>query len=71
MTMTRQLTKEEIEKFASQPNVKRIAVENVLMSLTNDVMADEINVERDIVLYKWNSATCKAIREAMRLAHYG
>jgi hypothetical protein len=64
----RELTKEEIEKLATRPNVRKIAVENFLMSMGNDERTAMLNLSYDAGLYKWNVATVKAIRDGIQLA---
>ena len=62
--MLRKLTSEEIEEFASRRGVRRIAVENFLMTVTNNPTLEiaMLNLVMDASLYKWNSATLNAIR---------
>ena len=66
----RRLTVEEIERFAKRRGVKRIAVENFLMSVTACRTRRNAlgNVNLDARLYKWNSATQNAIRDGIDLA---
>lgn len=64
----RELTKEEIEKLATRPNVRKIAVENFLMSMGNDERTAMLNLSYDAGLYKWNVDTVKAIRDGIQLA---
>ena len=64
----RQLTIPKINKFASRKNVRRIAVENFLMTMGNNPLAASINMGYDADLYKWNSATVQAIKEGIVLA---
>ena len=64
----RKLTTEEIERFALRKGVRRIAVENFLMSMGTDYDIAVANLELDTGLYRWNSATRKAIYEGIRLA---
>ena len=61
------LTTEQIEKLASANNVKRIAVENYLSSLTGNYMNDNINLDTDARLYKWNTPTINAIRKGIKI----
>ena len=60
---------EEIEKLASGKAVRRIAVENFLMSLTTEGNDAEwnayLNLDMDARLYKWNAATRKAIKRGI------
>jgi hypothetical protein len=48
------------------PKAKQIAVENFLMSLTGDKMADGMNLSADAKSYGWNTQTIQAIREGIR-----
>jgi len=56
-----------IEQFAGRPGVKRMAVENFLMSL-DDLSEREAkqNLAQDARLYKWNKETKKAIRDGIK-----
>ena len=62
------LTKEQIEKLAARKGVKRIAVENSLMSLSGNKAHDYANIEVDARLYKWNAATLNAILKGVSLS---
>jgi len=64
----RTLTPQEIEHFASRPGVKRIAVENFLMSMGTDTTNAFNNLALDSKLYKWNVATFEAIEASIYLA---
>jgi len=66
----RKLTKEEIQKFVSMPNVKKIAVENFLMTLNlNGSFMDAcMNLSQDAHLYKWNKETINAIGKGIKLS---
>ena len=67
------LSLEEIEKLANKPNVRKIAVENFLMSVgnnTSEYVAMK-NLELDSSLYNWNMATQTAIRKGIKLAFRG
>ena len=66
----RELTTQEIEKLASRKGVKRIAVENFLMTVTNNKTASIAysNLFMDSRLYKWNAATVKAIQKGIELS---
>jgi len=66
----RKLTNEEIEKLASSKNVKKIAVENFLMSLniSGGRIENDMNAEYDARLYNWNYETLKAIKDGIRLS---
>lgn len=59
------LTPEEIEKLASKPKVKRIAVENFLMSMSDDCSANYENARMDKELYHWNAPTFNAIMKGI------
>lgn len=69
----RKLTIPEIEKLASRKGVRRIAVENFLMSVTANPNAyiARLNLNYDARLYKWNSATVRAIRSGIKLSGGG
>ncbi len=69
-TQLRQLTAQEIETFASRKGVKRIAVENFLMTVTANETCDAAfaNVQLDAQLYGWNAATKDAIIRGIYLA---
>ena len=64
----RELTSAEIERFASRKGVKRIAVENFLMSMGTNERNAVGNLWLDRGLYKWNSATVRAILAGIDLA---
>ena len=66
----RDLSLAEIEKFASAKGVKRIAVENFLISLDkgSGAMGNTVNLHMDAQMYKWNSATVRAIEAGIRAA---
>lgn len=52
-----------IEELASKKKVRRIAVENFLMSLEGLTQRDAMaNLSMDARLYKWNAPTQAAIR---------
>lgn len=58
----------EIRRLASKPGVKKIAVENFLISVSaneNEWTAIQ-NLYLDAGLYRWNSATQKAIKEGIK-----
>lgn len=69
----RELTSEEIKKFALREKVRRIAVENFLMTVTNCGTYENAiaNLLDDRELYKWNQATFNAIRDGIMLAANG
>jgi hypothetical protein len=64
----RKLTSEEIGKFASRSGVKKLAVENFLMSLTGSRDDCVNNLYYDSSLYKWNPATFRAIYDGIKFA---
>jgi len=64
----RKLTTKEIEKLASREGVKRMAVENFLMSMGDNPMEAYGNLSLDTGLYGWNSKTANAIRTGINLA---
>ena len=68
--MLRKLTAEEIEQFASRENVRRIAVENFLMTVANNLDMDAalINLCMDAKSYDWDRGTLKAITHGVVLA---
>jgi len=67
----RELTTAEITKFATQPDVKRIAVENFLMSMGDNADEALANLRLDNRLYRWNHQTYNAILDGIRLAEEG
>ncbi len=74
MSNPTRLTPEQLEQLASRTGVKRIAVENFLMSvpLTTEHPygargCAEVNLSGDAIAYRWNAATVKAIRDGLRL----
>jgi len=66
----RKLDNDEIERLANKPGVKKIAVENFLMTVDNNdnAMYAGMNLGEDAKSYKWNAATVSAIKEGIRLA---
>jgi len=64
----RRLDIEEIEKLASKENVRRIAVENFLMSMGGDNKIAILNLKLDAFSYGWNRQTVKAIEDGIVLA---
>ena len=70
----RQLLKSEIEKLASRKGVKRIAVENFLMTMHHGGIIEPLvrcNLDMDARAYRWNAATVKAISDGLKLAREG
>ena len=66
----RRLGSDEIESLAGRNDVRRIAVENFLMTVSNNdsLWIAEQNMMVDSRLYKWDLKTIKAISEGIRLA---
>ena len=64
----RELTIPEINKLASRKNVRKIAVENFLMSMGDNEFEAILNLGYDRDLYKWNNETVKAIKDGIVLA---
>jgi len=55
-----------IEEMASRPNVKKVAVENFLLSAEPLSFGDALeNLRLDCRLYKWNAETVRAIRKGL------
>jgi len=69
----RMLTPERIEELARQKGVRKIAVENFLMSLdlALPMSVQLANLALDARLYGWNSATIEAIRQGIAEAYQG
>lgn len=63
-----QLTPTEVEQFARKPGVKRIAVENFLLTMGIDSMAARMNMNYDARIYGWNDATYTAILGGIQYA---
>lgn len=66
----RELTIEEIEKLATRTGVKKMAVENFLMTVHHNlsIQAALGNLVLDAKLYHWNRATVEAIMDGIKLA---
>jgi len=66
----RRLSISEIEKLANKPMVKKIAVENFLMTVCNNRQKEYalMNLERDRRLYNWNRQTVEAIKKGINKA---
>lgn len=66
----KQLTLQEIKTFATRRHVRRVAVENFLLSLHNNGTARAAyqNLMRDAKMYRWNQNTVKAIKDGIDLA---
>ena len=69
--MFKPLSSEQIEKYANRKGVRKIAVENFLSTLGNaGSMGGELaNLYKDTQLYKWKSATVRAIESGIRKAY--
>ena len=65
----RQLTIPEINKLASRKNVKKIAVENFLMTMGDNAPEAIFNAVYDAESYNWNNATVQAIKAGISLAN--
>jgi len=66
------ISTEQIEKLASRKNVKRIAVENFLISIGDLSYSDAMsNLNMDARLYKWNSPTRNAIQKGLDINFRG
>ena len=63
------LTEKQIDELASGKGVRRIAVENFLATVEVNRNAVEAiqNLRYDAGCYRWNDATCKAIRKGIEL----
>jgi len=65
----KKLSMDEISLLASRDTVRKVAVENFLMSLYGSTREDALkNLSLDAKLYKWNTATRKAIRDGIELS---
>lgn len=64
----RKLTLDEIKEFAGRNGVKKIAVENFLMSMGTDANIAEKNLDYYAGLYKWSVTTQSAIIDGINLA---
>ncbi len=69
--MGRLPTYNEMESLVTCAGVKRIAVENFLMSLDFSVSRslNLMNLKNDAVLYRWNAATIGAILRGIDTAY--
>lgn len=70
--MLRNLASDEIAALASRKGVRKIAVENFLMTVhhNDDSQTAFANLEMDADLYKWNGPTRTAIAEGITLASW-
>ena len=66
----RNLTIKEINEFAKREGVKKIAVENFLITICNnkDERMALNNLFLDAKLYNWNNKTVSSIFDGIRLA---
>jgi len=69
----RKLLVAEIDRFANRPGVRKIAVQNFLLTVTNnpDAQTAIMNLNMDARLYGWNRETVAAIREGIELSARG
>lgn len=63
------LTSAEIAELASKKGVKKIAVENFLSTMGDNLEQAMDNLFLDLSLYKWSHQTFKAIYQGIKLAH--
>ena len=55
-----------INKYTDKyPKAKKIAVRNFVGTAPNDKEANQYNLNMDAMLYRWNSDTILAIKEAL------
>ena len=66
----RELTNTEVETLANRPGVRRIAVQNFLLTVTAnpDSYCAHANLAMDTRLYRWNAATVRAIQAGIELS---
>lgn len=66
----RKLTIQEINDLVNRPGVKSVAVENFLLTVTENksIVAALLNLEKDRRLYRWNEETVNVIQEGILLA---
>jgi hypothetical protein len=61
-----------IEALASLPGVQRTAVENFLMTLEDLTQEEALaNLELDVILYRWNTETGRAIQQGIMASRLG
>ena len=66
----RRLSRDEVERLAAKKGIRKMAVENFLMTVhnnENDWQARQ-NLALDTRLYNWNTKTVKAIVDGIKLA---
>lgn len=64
----RKLIIKEIEQLSRRKKVKRISVENFLISMGTITSEALFNLSMDAELYKWNKPTIRACQDGIRLA---
>lgn len=66
----RKLSLKEIEKFIAKEGVRKIVVENFLLTVHNNPneLAAYINLDMDRKLYNWNAETIQAIKDGIWLS---
>lgn len=69
--MPRRLTLPEIEALAARPGARRIAVENVLISIPLNIPHEYqlVNIGIDARSYSWNSQTVRAIEDGLNMMY--
>ena len=67
----RRLSREEVEMFAARTGIRKIAVENFLMTVHNNEKYYQArqNLELDTRLYNWNVKTVETIIDGIDLAY--
>ena len=70
MSQLRKLTVAEVAPLAARKGVKKIAVENFLLTVdaNPDAYCATQNLYMDAGMYKWNTATQNAIKAGIALA---
>jgi len=60
-----------IDKLSSRKGVRKIAVENFLISVHNNstIYDAQMNLRQDSKIYGWNKETIKAIRDGIKLSN--
>jgi hypothetical protein len=71
--MMRRLTIPEISSLASRPNVRKVAVENFLLTVSANRGLEEalLNLSGDAQSYGWNHSTIEAIMAGIELSVRG
>lgn len=67
MRRSRQLSYAEVGRLSSRKGVKKVAVENFLLTISefNDYRDACMNLEYDSRLYNWNMGTVNAIQDGI------